>query len=72
MSRNKPPPGFLTKITSIAIGKELALINPLSRYSVVSRLRLLYEPPTQRQLPRSSPIPGGAPRPSSPSLRVSL
>ena len=25
--------GFLTKITSIAIGKELALINPLSRYS---------------------------------------
>ena len=25
--------GFLIKITSIAIGKELALINPLSRYS---------------------------------------
>ena len=25
--------GFLTKITSIAIGDELALINPLSRYS---------------------------------------
>ena len=27
------PPGFLIKITSTAIGKELTLINPLSKYS---------------------------------------
>ena len=31
IQKYKPPPGFLIKITSIAIGKELALINPLSR-----------------------------------------
>ena len=31
--KRNPLPGFLTKITSIAIGKELALINPLSRCS---------------------------------------
>ena len=31
IQKRKPPPGFLTKITSTAIGKELALINPLSR-----------------------------------------
>ena len=28
----RPPLGFLIKITSIAMGKELALINPLFRY----------------------------------------
>ena len=33
IQKHKPPLGFLTKITSIAIGKELTLINPLSRYS---------------------------------------
>ena len=32
IQKRKPPPGFLIKITSIAIGKELTLINPLSRY----------------------------------------
>ena len=32
IQKRKLPPGFLTKITSIAIGNELALINPLSRY----------------------------------------
>jgi len=32
MQKYKPPLGFLTKITGTAIGKELALINPLSRY----------------------------------------
>ena len=32
IQKRKPPPGFLIKITNIAIGKELALINPLSRY----------------------------------------
>ena len=33
IQKRKPPPGFLIKITSTAIGNELALINPLSRYS---------------------------------------
>ena len=33
IQKRKLPPGFLTKITSTAIGNELALINPLSRYS---------------------------------------
>ena len=33
IQKRKPPPGFLTKITSTAIGKELTLINPLSRCS---------------------------------------
>ena len=32
IQKRKPPLGFLIKITSIAIGKELTLINPLSRY----------------------------------------
>ena len=32
IQKRKPPLGFLIKITSIAIGDELALINPLSRY----------------------------------------
>ena len=32
IQKRKLPLGFLTKITSIAIGDELALINPLSRY----------------------------------------
>ena len=32
IQKRKPLPGFLTKITSTAIGKELTLINPLSRY----------------------------------------
>ena len=33
IQKRKPPLGFLIKITSIAIGNELTLINPLSRYS---------------------------------------
>ena len=33
IQKRKPPLGFLIKITSIAIGKELTLINPLSRCS---------------------------------------
>ena len=33
IQKRKPPPGFLIKITSTAIGNELTLINPLSRYS---------------------------------------
>ena len=32
IQKRKLPLGFLIKITSIAIGNELALINPLSRY----------------------------------------
>ena len=32
IQKHKPPLGFLIKITSIAIGNKLALINPLSRY----------------------------------------
>ena len=32
IQKRKPPLGFLTKITSIAIGNKLTLINPLSRY----------------------------------------
>ena len=32
IQKRKLPPGFLTKITGIAIGNELALINPLSKY----------------------------------------
>ena len=32
IQKRKPPLGFLINITSIVIGKELALINPLSRY----------------------------------------
>ena len=32
IQKRKPLLGFLIKITSIAIGNELALINPLSRY----------------------------------------
>ena len=32
IQKHKPLLGFLIKITSIAIGKELTLINPLSRY----------------------------------------
>ena len=32
IQKYKLPPGFLIKITSTAIGNELALINPLSRY----------------------------------------
>ena len=32
IQKRKPPLGFLIKITSTAIGKELTLINPLSRY----------------------------------------
>ena len=33
IQKHRPPPGFLTKIIGTAIGKELALINPLLRYS---------------------------------------
>ena len=33
IQKHKPPLGFLIKITSTAIGEELALINPLSRCS---------------------------------------
>ena len=33
IQKYRPPPGFLIKITSVAIDEELILINPLSKYS---------------------------------------